>query len=284
MNIMPWSTVTPGIPGNAVVSGIQYLLKANGAALLVDGHFGPVTAAAVSAFQSVRGLTVDGIVGPETWPTLVQHAGPGSPGDATRAVQQFGLLRYPTDTPLVVNGTYDPSTSDHVRFFQESWGLTQDGLAGLETWSFLGTELPTVVLAQRSWPLVKQGATQADNWRVRMAQYLLRAHGAGIVADGDFGAASGAAVSAFQQTLRSTEIGTTVGQLDWPALIVTVSPGDAGDAVAAAQTMFGGIAVDGVFGPQTEAAVRDFQSKFAPPEDGIVGPRTWYALTLRIFD
>lgn len=283
MNIMPWSTVTPGIQGSAV-SGIQYLLNATGSALTIDGDYGAATAAAVSAFQTVRGLTVDGIVGSETWPTLVQHAGPGSPGDATRAVQQFGLLRYPGDTPMVVDGSYGPSTTDHVRFYQESWGLTQDGLAGLETWSFLSTQLPTAVLPQRPWPLVTQGATQADNWRVLMAQYLLRAHGAGIVADGNFGAASGAAVTAFQQTLRNTEIGTTVGQYDWPALIVTASPGDAGDAVAAVQSVLTGITVDGVFGPQTEAAVRDFQSRFAPPEDGIVGPLTWHALTLRIFD
>ena len=38
------------------------------------------------------------------------------------------------------------------------------------------------------------------------------------------------------------------------------------------------VAVDGVFGPKTEAAVRSFQSKYAKPSDGIVGPITWNAL------
>lgn len=38
------------------------------------------------------------------------------------------------------------------------------------------------------------------------------------------------------------------------------------------------IAVDGIFGPNTEKAVRSFQGKYAKPVDGIVGPITWNAL------
>jgi len=36
--------------------------------------------------------------------------------------------------------------------------------------------------------------------------------------------------------------------------------------------------VDGIFGPHTEAAVKAFQTVFATPADGIVGPKTWLAL------
>lgn len=38
------------------------------------------------------------------------------------------------------------------------------------------------------------------------------------------------------------------------------------------------IRVDGVFGPNTEKAVRSFQGKYAKPADGIVGGITWNAL------
>ncbi|MEA5578485.1 peptidoglycan-binding domain-containing protein [Anabaena sp. UHCC 0451] len=46
---------------------IQRLLVSNGYGLRVDGIFGPLTEAAIKAFQNQRGLFVDGIVGQRTW-------------------------------------------------------------------------------------------------------------------------------------------------------------------------------------------------------------------------
>lgn len=280
MNVEPWSTVGQGSDA-FVVPGIQYLLRARGHAVAVDGQYGPLTSNAVKAFQTSQGITSDGVVGPVTWPRLVVATQNGSAGDAVRAVQHFALLRFPGDPPLVIDGQYGPATAERVRFFQESWGLRIDGVAGRETWSFLSTAVP----GPRPWPLVKVGATQATNWRVLAAQYLLRSRGYAIAADGAFGPASGEAVRQFQQTLRVTEISTTLGQLDWPSLIRTVRLGDAGDAVRAVQSLLReDIAVDGVFGPATDAAVRELQSVFLPPADGIVGPHTWHMLVVRKFD
>ena len=280
MNTKPWKTAGLGAVSSAV-SGIQYLLRAHGHPVATDGSYGPATQAAVTAFQAAAGGAADGIVGPVTWPRLVVTTRSGSSGDAVRAVQQFGLVPSPEEEPLAVDGSYGPLTTARVTDFQRSWGLGIDGIAGPETWSFLSNFSP----GPRPWPLVNQGATQATNWRVLAAQHLLRARGATIAADGSFGPASGAAVKAFQQTLRSTDLGTTLGQLDWPSLVVTVRSGDHGEAVMAVQTLVpGGLTVDGSFGPLTDSAVREFQSMFAPPSDGVVGPATWHALTQALFD
>lgn len=280
MNTKPWRTAGSGAISSAV-AGIQYLLRAHGHVVTADGSYGPATGAAVTAFQSAAALTADGVVGPHTWPELVITTRGGSTGDAVRAVQQFGLLPSPGVEPLVVDGSYGPVTTARVTEFQRSWGLGVDGIAGPETWSFLSNFAPS----SHVWPLVKQGATQSTNWRVLPAQYLLRARGATIAADGSFGVASGAAVRAYQETLRTTEIGTTLGQLDWPSLVGTVRLGDHGEDVKAAQTLVpGGLTVDGSYGPLTVAAVREFQTMFAPPVDGVVGPITWHALTQPIFD
>ena len=40
--------------------------------------------------------------------------------------------------------------------------------------------------------------------------------------------------------------------------------------------------VDGIFGPRTKGAVRDFQRSKGLPDDGIVGPQTWPRLVVQV--
>jgi len=68
--ISPWPLVREGDQQHPVQT-LQYLLRAIGHNLTVDGIFGPATDAAVRAFQQQKGLAVDGIVGPVTWQALV---------------------------------------------------------------------------------------------------------------------------------------------------------------------------------------------------------------------
>ncbi len=57
----------------------------------------------------------------------------------------------------------------------------------------------------------------------------------------------------------------------------TLQRGASGDLVKRFQEKVG-VAVDGNFGPKTEAAVRAFQREHGLVPDGIVGPKTWLAL------
>src|SRR5438132_12826543 len=63
----------------------------------------------------------------------------------------------------------------------------------------------------------------------------------------------------------------------------TIAPGAAGSVVrrlqrALRRTPNLGLVVDGIFGPLTETAVKEFQNGAGLPADGIVGPLTWAAL------
>jgi zinc D-Ala-D-Ala carboxypeptidase len=132
-----------------------------------------------------------------------------------------------------------------------------------------------------SWPLVVAGN---KGERVASIQYLLNQRiGAGLTIDGVFGALTTAGVKKFQ-TASHLSVDGQVGPKTWAALIVTVQSGGSGPAVAAVQHSlryaygFSKLTVDGVFGPDTQAAVRSFQAKYKLSVDGIVGPDTWNAL------
>jgi murein L,D-transpeptidase YcbB/YkuD len=65
-NRQPMPTLRFGSSGTSVRI-MQRLLVSNGYGIRVDGIFGPLTEAAIKAFQNQRNLSVDGIVGQKTW-------------------------------------------------------------------------------------------------------------------------------------------------------------------------------------------------------------------------
>jgi hypothetical protein len=67
------AVIGAGSKGDLVVWAQEHLLSA-GYSIPVDGRFGPSTTAAVQAFQTAKGLTVDGIVGHDTWRALLRYA------------------------------------------------------------------------------------------------------------------------------------------------------------------------------------------------------------------
>jgi len=114
---------------------------------------------------------------------------------------------------------------------------------------------------------------------VRKVQYLLRERGYSLVPDGFYGLRTEGKVREFQAH-EDMRIDGVVGSKTWNALTVVVGPGDRGDAVRAVQIQFASLKRDGFFGPRTLSRVRRFQKECGLKVDGVVGRRTWSALTI----
>ena len=136
----------------------------------VDGNFGRNTRAAVINFQNLARLTPDGLVGRQTWDTLVRAYRdtqkvntpvvppvipyPGTPlrlgstGESVRSIQYYLnriYLRSSTVQQLSVDGVFGPATENVVITFQREYGLSPDGIVGRLTWDKIIQTYNTVV-------------------------------------------------------------------------------------------------------------------------------------------
>lgn len=143
-SLSPWPLVRDGDQEHPVRT-LQHLLRARGRNVAVDGIFGPLTDAAVRAFQQAKSLGVDGIVGPDTWGALIVEVRQGDSGDAVRGVQEDFRFRNLSDDPdsgLAVDGIFGPKTDAAVRAFQQALhadisSMAVDGIVGPMTWQAL---------------------------------------------------------------------------------------------------------------------------------------------------
>jgi len=140
--LTPWPVVQNGSQGHPIRT-LQFLLRARGHNLTVDGMFGPATEAAVKAFQTSKGMTADGIMNSPTWSTLIIQVKKGSSGDAVRGVQEeFQFRAGEPGKGLKVDGIFGPQTDSTVRGFQHALSLdipsvVVDGIVGPVTWQAL---------------------------------------------------------------------------------------------------------------------------------------------------
>ena len=135
-NFANYPTLRNGSQGNFVYL-LQYLLTQNGYNISVDGAFGQNTTNAVIAFQTANGLTADGIVGANTWRTLLvlppqPTIRQGDRGTYVRYLQEKLTSKlYPLGN---IDGIFGNATRTAVVEFQNENGLTADGIVGPITW------------------------------------------------------------------------------------------------------------------------------------------------------
>jgi hypothetical protein len=136
------------------VKELQKALNAVGYSLEVDGEFGPLTDAAVRAYQESRNLEVDGQVGPQTsaalgWTWGQENTPPAFTvgrllkkttimmrGDDVGSVQ-IALKAKGFDCGLV-DDIFGNLTKAAVIAFQTAYGLEADGIVGEQTTKALG--------------------------------------------------------------------------------------------------------------------------------------------------
>ena len=208
----------------------------------------------VIEFQRTFGLTPDGIVGRNTWNKLYS---------VYRGIEDNVVVPEAPTTPPIVP-------------------------------SFPGTPL-------------RVGSTGSNVSLMQTYLNALRARHSNIpalVVDGVFGPMTGNAVMEFQRAVGLTPDGI-IGPVTWNAIVseyqaldnVQDNPpfpgtllrvGSRGDSVWLMQTRLDmlrqanpsllPVAIDGIFGPQTQSAVMAFQRSAGLSSDGIIGPLTWNAI------
>lgn len=306
----------------------------------VDGSFGSGTQAAVSAFQQANSLTVDGIAGSATIALLEKQTGIDIDGNSSSSSStatglfkgDYSKLQYTSSGSRVrvlqqalkdlgftiskVDGVFGQSTFEAVMAFQKATGLTVDGKAGKNTLVKLEsyfdsngnvtqpmiTPKPTADLDNIAYGIptrtLREGMGGQD---VLYTQDRLAALGylTGI-SDGQYGAATKAAVLAFQKKNGLSAdgvLGTNTRKRLFSEGAIgakeTSQPdgvgerkltlGMKGDDVKSVQTKLIALGyltgkADGVYGTATESAIRRFQTRNGLTSDGICGEDTVKAL------
>lgn len=204
-----------------------------------DGDFGPLTEAAVRAWQGRYAVAQTGTMDEASWAKAVElDLVPRRFGSATAPTPSNPLTAYATTTlrrgstglPVIAlqqalgglepDGEFGPLTEQAVRNYQQSKGLAVNGVVDAPVWE---------ALTGGSSPSPAPPASGSDPY----AAYA----------------------------------GTTLQR------------GATGDAVAALQRGLGGLDPDGDFGPLTQSAVKAAQARWGQPQTGIVDAAFWKALS-----
>ncbi|MEC4986066.1 MAG: peptidoglycan-binding protein [Oscillatoria sp. PMC 1068.18] len=237
------------------------------------GYFGEITKDAVMRFQKDRGLTPDGIVGPQTelalGKTTTQAVAPSPPnavqilkiGDRGTQIQTLQQkLAQAKFYDGEINGIFDTQTEAAVRRFQQAQGLTVDGLVGPRTIAALpqlavgGENNRTAQTSPASQPTILRPGTQGT--LVAEVQRNLQSLGyfPGQIS-GKFDSDTQQAVTRFQQD-RGLRPDGIVGNNTFLALRNPFPETNVKELQTRLKNAgFYQGQVDGIWGPQTQQAI-----------------------------
>ena len=239
----PLRLTTPYLQGPDVQQA-QAALGRWGAKLVADGVFGPTTQKAVAQFQAAQGLEPDGVVGSQTWAALQRQVAvpppPAVPPRSPSAVPSTPAATSTVTLPRTLRLTHPFTTGQDVRNLQQA--LARSGVA-----------------------LVVDGVFGPGTDR---AVKLLQAN-RGLVADGIVGPRTWAML----QGSATTQSPPTAGRVLRLTHPFTTGPDVRLLQQALTRSGFA-VADDGIFGPGTERAVKQFQASRRLVADGIVGAQT----------
>lgn len=275
-----------------------------------DGIFGPQTLAATKAWQSAHGLNPDGIVGPLTWAAASNGGVLPNTGVTAGASSSANGNADDAFDVLVANAIAKKDTAalEALAKQAQARGLNDVAASIRAEEAAISGGPPVVTPAVPNKPVTPSPATSTGRAVISKAanskgpdvttwQKIV-----GVTADGIFGAATDTATRAWQKTHGLTADGI-VGPATWaaayavnpvvatapvapvvvttPASRPTIQSGSSGADVKAWQTIlnqsYGGIAIDGQFGPATKTSTMQWQVAHGLTADGIVGPKTWAA-------
>lgn len=196
----------------------------------------------------------------------------GSQGDAVTELQ--AMLKLLSFYSGPVNGVFDESTATAVANFQKAANLSPDGIVGTDTWNRLLPPAPPVTAAKPT-PSSNSGSSTSEAFPVPgNATPTVPTPAAKPTPPAKNAAAPG-----------TTSMGgdRTQANASEAAIFPILRVGMKGPAVEGLQERLRALgflkgSVDGVFGAETQAAVKAAQRRLSLEADGVVGNATWIRL------
>lgn len=226
-----------------------------------NGVFGEDTRQTVIAFQRLFNLNPDGVIGPITWYEITRvYVAARNLAQLISEGQRYSIGNTP---PTVV-----------IR-----QGARGEAVVELQ---FL---LNFIAAFYNDLPFVVEDGVFRDSTRLAVIEFQTRF---GLVPDGVVGPLTWARLYEVYRSIRNTVPLPPPAQDIPPFPGMPLQNGSRSNDVRLMQQYLNAIGqnnpsietlvVDGIFGPRTEAAVREYQRLFGLPQTGIIDRNTWYSI------